>query len=197
MDTFNSIDINNENDTPENKIVTFETNTNFLPLNISKIFINSKYREIISSIRKKANLVCRNKLGDNYIHMAFNKFKKGYVYYDKDGKLISFCIWRESHNQLNKSDNSRYSYVEILLLCAEENDMNLGSLMCKNVEFYAYSNNYKFIKLQPADESLIYFYKKNGYSDPNPNDNYMYLSIEPNQITIRKKNKSLTRKINK
>ena len=38
----------------------YEYNKNILPMNISKIFITSKYRESITSIRKQANMLCRN-----------------------------------------------------------------------------------------------------------------------------------------
>jgi hypothetical protein len=69
---------------------------NIYPNNINKYFIKSSERNIIVSLRQKADDTCINLINPDYIHKSFNRFKKGFYYKDNNDELLGFVLWKET-----------------------------------------------------------------------------------------------------
>ena len=80
-------------------------NTNIYPSDIQKHYFKSSDRNIISSLKIKADNTCRNLINPDYIHKAFNRFKSGYYYTSIQNEVLGFVLWKEINIvQENKSE---------------------------------------------------------------------------------------------
>lgn len=161
-------------------------------MSVSRMYITRMYREFMSSLQSRANTICRNRLNEDYIKKSFNKCTAGYVYTSDEGAQIGFVIWKEYKNQQMKGGGT-YSYLHILLICAEENDFNFGGRILEDVDKYATSNAFNYIQLEPANEKLRSYYTKNGYISDTIGP-MMKKQVNDNYIVKRNNNSRSTRK---
>jgi len=131
-------------------------------MGVGRMYFTRMYRETVSSLQARANTICRNRLNEDYIRKAFNKCTAGYVYTSEDGLQTGFVIWKEYKNQQMKG-GATYSYLHILLICAEENEFHFGKRILEDVDKYASTNAFEYIQLEPANNELRAYYARHDY----------------------------------
>lgn len=127
-------------------------------------FFSSKNREILNLVRKTSYEVCRFTISPDYVRTSLNKFKGGYMYYTDTMEVVGFTLWKENQTQpIQSSIKKPIQYIELLLICSSVKTKGLGATMMKDVERFGIQKKLDYIYLYPANDSLIDFYKKQGY----------------------------------
>jgi hypothetical protein len=127
---------------------------------ITKSFISSKNRNSVSGIRRIADIICRGAINPDYIHNAFNKFKKGIVYY-REGICVAFCIWKIRTHIYPKGNVIKE--LHIYLVCAKKSDFSFLGLIMNDVEAECLLHGINMITLYPANNDLKDYYIKHGF----------------------------------
>ena len=161
---------------------------------MDNIYPNNIDRAIFFS-RDKAKYIramdtCRNMINQQYIDTAFKNFQKGYLYKDEDGDFLGFCIWKE-YKDIQK-DGTFLKKLHITLICADYNDYNLGRKILYDIESYCINNNFSLITLEAANNDLVKYYEKGGFTLTNKITKEMIKEVKI--LTFHRKN-SKTRKI--
>jgi len=155
----------------------FGTNIYTAPNGLVRRTVRSGSMGLIKELYAHAMTVCRNQISEQYIADILNpdniKFSKGYAYFLKD-KLVGFVVWSiKNYDKLNagripmSSRNivtgpSKSLFID--LICAKETGTTLGYTMLNDVENYCIDNAIPFMKLRPADDELIPYYEKYGFT---------------------------------
>jgi hypothetical protein len=134
-------------------------------------------KPLVKELFAHAQTVCRNQISEQYIADVLNPDKKnfsnGYAYFLKD-ELVGFVVWTIKNMDTIKPERPRKSndntpkgatkILNIDLLCAKETGTTLGYTMLYDVEIYCIDEAIPFMKLTPAEESLIPYYEKYGFT---------------------------------
>ena len=163
---------------------------NIYPDTIQTILVHPSQRKIVVELLKKADDVCRYSISSKYIRTALNSFKRGYYYTDNENKIIGLCIWKE-YKDIQK-DGTILKKVHITLICADYNNYNLGRKIMYDVELYCIDNNFSLITLEAANNDLIVYYEKGGFTLIDKD--YRIMKKPVKLIIIHRKNNK-TRKI--
>ena len=139
---------------------------NNINLDIHRIYITSRERDIVRRIRAMANDTCRGSISPDYIHASFNKFKQGIVYYINN-KIHGFCIWKVREH--TRPDLSTCKELHIYLVCAKKTTKPFLQVIINDVEDYCMHNNIDFISLYPINKSIEDYYASYGFKK-NSND---------------------------
>jgi hypothetical protein len=155
----------------------FGTNIYTAPNGLVRRTVRSGSMGLIKELYAHAMTVCRNQISEQYIADILNpdniKFSKGYAYFLKD-ELVGFVVWSiKNYDKLNagripmSSRNivtgpSKSLFID--LICAKETGTTLGYTMLNDVENYCIDNAIPFMKLRPADDELIPYYEKYGFT---------------------------------
>jgi len=134
---------------------------NIYPSNINKLLIHPSNRKLIASLRQNAYDTCRTKIGPQYIHTAFNNFKRGYYYTNDKAEILGFSIWKE--NNVLQKDDTLFKKLHIILICADYNDYKLGRKILFDIDSYSIDNKFLFITLQAANNILVKYYQHGGF----------------------------------
>jgi hypothetical protein len=132
---------------------------------------------LIKELYTHATTVCRHQISEQYIADVLNpdniKFSKGYSYFLKD-ELVGFVVWTVKNMDTIPTERPRMSknttpegptkILYIDLICAKETGTTLGYTMLYDVESYCIDEAIPFIKLTPAEQSLIPYYEKYGFT---------------------------------
>lgn len=158
---------------------------NIYPSYIQKYFIKSSEREKILSLKSHVFSVCRNEIDSDYIRKAFNKFKEGIVYY-RGGMPFAICIWKI---------NEHTKTIHILLICASKSEFKVVDSILNDLTIYCLKNNYKYITLNPINDTIHNYYMKYGFKNINTTDNSLMIK-QIEVFTIKSTRKTLKKKIN-
>ena len=169
-----------------------------LPGVIKTYFISAE-RNIVSRVKHHTLETCRFHISAQYIQKAFNKFKKGIIY-EKDGKIIGLCIWKErmSEYEIDKSTGIKpldEKYMDIILLCTTKNDMRLGSRILEDIDSYCIDNSIYYVNLEPVDDMTMFFYEKCGYLLVSTHSQKKVMSKRLKPIEIPRLPRGVTRRI--
>jgi hypothetical protein len=113
----------------------------------------------LDTIKRHASITCKSRISVAYIDQAFNEFTHGYVYYDND-IIMGLALLKF---ELSKHGDNDSKQCHFLLLCADINDIGLGTTICFDVEKYCISHHVYYIYLVPSEHSLIKYYSDRGY----------------------------------
>lgn len=149
----------------------------YAPLSgIKKLFVKPSQMSLVSRLRESAATVCKNQINPNYIKEIFkpfsNGFTGGFVFQsEEDDEIQGFVVWeiKGSYTKFNSDiehpdDNIKYNTMYIKLICAKENDKNLGKHMLYECEKYSTENGIHYITLEAATEKLVPYYEKMGFT---------------------------------
>lgn len=168
---------------------------NIYPNNINRTLFLSRDKERYLGLKNQAIQTCRNLISEIYIHSAFNKFKKGYLYKDDNEEIIGFCLWKEN-NIIFKSGNQTKN-LHIILICTDDSiNYKLGGKILFDVESYCIDNKIPSITLEAANDNLVKYYEKAGYILVNNSRQKREMEKEIKIIQIDKKDSKI-RKIKK
>jgi hypothetical protein len=148
----------------------------YAPLSgIRKIPVKPSQTSLVSKLRESALTVCKNQISPNYIKEIFKPFSNGFTgglvfQSEDDSEIQGFVVWelKGSYTKFNSliehpDDDIRYNTMYIKLICAKENDKNLGKHLLYESEKYCTENGIHFITLEAATEKLVPYYEKMGY----------------------------------
>lgn len=139
-----------------------ELNSNLFPVNLNKKLFTRADKYISSRLAARAATVCRNTISNEYISYSLREFTNGIIYKSEEDLTIGFVIWKEYTDQMTKHAEL-YSYIHILLICAEENNFSFGTRILEDIDNYSIQHGFKYIQLEPATEQLRIYYSKRGY----------------------------------
>lgn len=174
---------------------------------IQKVLFDHSY-EHLDKLKQHANSVCKGAINPKYIERAFQLFMGGYAYYDND-ILIGFILWdidiamanpndvKYKSSNVNECLTNTNEKLHILLVCSNQSDVKLGSLMLYDTEKYAISQGIYFVYLEASHSGLIKYYEIHGYTlltDVHTNIR-MCKYIKP--VKIRRRARNGTRRISK
>ena len=148
----NNIKLTNNNSNNDNNIVP-TSNRNIFPDSLERTLFH-KMDPIVKSLSKQSIMICRNKLSEQYIQKAFNKFHFGYCYRDLQNEVVGFSIWKEFTNEDR--------HIFIYLICSKLTYYKLGKIMLFDIESFAIKNKIYKIILKPVPDKISY-YEDNGY----------------------------------
>ena len=132
--------------------------------NLNRSSLHKKDAHLKSVLKHQAEFICKNSINEDYIRMAVNKYDAGYIYRDAKDTVLGFCIWKTySMPPKSKLETVGERYLYILLMCAHNPDVRLGSYMLNDVEQYCVLHNIPEIRLEPMNEQLQTYYEKFGY----------------------------------
>jgi hypothetical protein len=170
---------------------TRKFNRNRLPDNLERVLF-CKADAIVETIISVAKTLCRNHISEEYIHKAFNNFKRGY-YYKQDNNVVGFCIWQERRDIIINSIND-FKYMPILLESTLSNEHKLGKIMLFDIETFALVHNFNSIRLQPLNTEIVPYYETLGYKMPTDAE-YFFMKKTIKVFRLNKKvHNSKTRK---
>jgi hypothetical protein len=149
-------------------------------------------------LESQANLICRDKISERYIHNAFKNLDNGFIYKDaEENEILGFCIWKviTFKDKMNE-DSDPFKYLYLLLMCSRDSNYNLGDTMLNDVEYFAATNSIPIIVTRPANIELEAYYERKGYSKTCPKmyKDTMCKEIVPIKLISRKQARKTMKK---
>jgi hypothetical protein len=157
--------------------------SNVYPTNIVKHNLHARQRQLISKVRAVAYDTCRGKLPHEYIHSAFNKFKRGYIYV-VDNKVNAFCIWKITDHAIDMETGNTIYEMYIYLICGIKLDYRLLPRILDDSVHYCRHNNISSISLKPASDELKHYYIANGFTTNEEAKNNTILKLDVSKSRI-------------
>ena len=139
--------------------------SNIYPDNLIKTELRPDQRKLISYLRNEAYSICRTHISYDYIRSVFNKFKKGFVYYDSLKKPVAFCIWKVSEHISIIDLKLSYRTLYIYLICGIKADYKFVPRILDDVVEYCRKNNIQYISLEPVNNTVREYYIKCGFKE--------------------------------
>jgi hypothetical protein len=153
------------------------TNIYTAPNGLHRRTVRHGHTSLVKELYAHAQTVCRDQISDQYIADVLNpdkkNFSRGFAYFIDD-EIIGFVVWSiKNYDKLNagrihmSSRNivtgpSKSLFID--LICAKQTGTTLGYTMLNDVENYCIDNAIPFMKLRPADDELIPYYEKYGFT---------------------------------
>lgn len=159
--------------------------SNIYPNKLNRINLRANQRSLISYLRSEAYSICRTEISYDYIRSVFNKFKKGFVYY-QGNKPVAFCIWKVTDHPSIVDLKLSYRSLYIYLICGIKADYKFVPRILDDVVNYCRKNNIKYISLEPVNDKVKEYYIKCGFkknSDIGGN-NILTLDVEQSRTLI-------------
>lgn len=187
----NNLDIENINTNNKNIVEV----SNIYPNNLNRRNLRANQRPLISYLRSKAYSICRTEISYDYIRSVFNKFKKGFVYY-QENKPVAFCIWKVSEHISIVDLKLSYRTLYIYLICGIKADYQFVPRILDDVVEYCRKNNIKYISLEPINNKVKEYYLKCGFKETPDMRKNNILTLDVDQSRTLFLNKSKLRKYN-
>ncbi len=158
--------------------------SNVYPTNLVKHNLHASQRRTISNIRTEAYNTCRGKLPHEYIRLAFNVFKNGYVY-TINNKISAFCIWKIRRSEISITNLNEYNEMLIYLICGVKLDYQLMPRIFDDIIHYCRKNNVRYVALKAANDQLKDYYIANGFTPYTDiaGDNNLRFDVSQSRIT--------------
>ncbi len=177
----NNLDIENINTNNKNIVEV----SNIYPNNLNRINLRANQRPLISYLRSEAYSICRTEISNDYIRSVFNKFKKGFVYY-QGNKPVAFCIWKVSEHISIVDLKLSYRSLYIYLICGMKADYKFVPRILDDVINYCRKNNIQTISLEPVNDKVKEYYIKCGFKETPDirKNNILTLDVEQSRMFI-------------
>ena len=90
----------------------------------------------------------------DYIHYAFNKFKRGLVYYAADGTApFAFCLWK-NRNMMGFDMNVSHTEIHILLICGKGAGLGVVPFILDDLVKICRRDNIQYISVEVKERYL-------------------------------------------
>ena len=132
---------------------------------ITSAFIDKRDGRLRSMLKHQAEFICKGVINEEYITRAVNRFNGGFLYQSETHSNVGFCIWKTTTDVSKAKGGSDTQHMELLLICAKDPELHLGSVMLNDVELFCSRKGICSISLQPLNDKLREWYRKFGYSD--------------------------------
>jgi len=132
---------------------------------LSRSLIDKRDGRMRSVLKRQAEFICRGVINEDYVTRAMNRMNGGFLYQSVEDSNVGFCIWKTVTEVSKAKGGTDTRHMELLLICAKDPELHLGSLMLNDIELYCSSHGISSITLQPLNEKLREWYRKFGYSD--------------------------------
>jgi hypothetical protein len=147
-----------------------------------KSYLQSDNRKLVTHLRSQAFSLYRSEISDGYIKTAFNKFRKGFVYF-KDNTPVAFCMWKVY--DYYKSMKDTFKDLLILLICGKKMDYRLGPRILDDVVHYCRKEAIQYITLEPANDLLKKYYMDCGFIEVNKETKLLRLNVSESRMGKR------------
>jgi hypothetical protein len=129
-------------------------------LDLKKRIFSKKQRNVIALLRYNTQINYQNEILFEYIKLSFNKFKKGFIYYNHR-EPFAFCIWR-IYEYLRFNKPHIFKTLHILLLGCP---LEYIHRILDDIIYLCRKNNIEYITLEPANDILKSYYINCGFKE--------------------------------
>ncbi len=126
---------------------------------LEKVLFDNSYQHL-EMLEDYAYTEFKHIINPAYMCESFGTFSHGYVYYKND-LLQGFALWKF---ESSKATHNSSQQCHILLICAEQNDIDMGITILHDIENYCVSQYIYYVYMSPANSELIMYYARNGYT---------------------------------
>jgi hypothetical protein len=140
------------------------------------IKFNKEQKDIIKRVKDYSFRNCRTEILQTYITKVLNTFDFGFVYFRTEILIINKSVKNRPCAFACVQDFGNNT-LYLSLICAIQNNDDLGTKILNEVILFAEANGYNKIVLE-CDEKLINFYKKFDFVDEKIVDDDMHYMIK-------------------
>ena len=122
-----------------------------------KVDRTNRVKHIEKELYDHGSKICRGEIDANHIRISLQKYTGGIIYKIQD-EIVAFSLWTK------ETITNNILAMKLMVICAKENDLQLGSNMLRDLELECYNQDIERIILSPVSDTVVPFYKKSNYT---------------------------------